>query len=69
MENHVCTQAETIGELKEGISGLKAWQERQNGSLGRMADEMRAMKSWIMALLGTGLVSLAMLVVTLAIKK
>ena len=38
--NHECTQAKTIGELKEAVRGLTEWQKRQNGALQRLEDKI-----------------------------
>lgn len=64
-----CMQAESIGELKEGVKGLKEWQQRQNGSLVRLSDDVKSMKNWVMGLMGTCLISMVLLIANLVVKR
>lgn len=61
-------ESERVSALEAKVENLEGWQKNQNGALLRMADQVDALKSWLIGLLGTGLLSIILLVANLLIK-
>ena len=66
--HEICQNAELLGRMSADIDNLKEWQNRQNGSLKELADEIKNMKNWIMGLLGTALLNAILLIANLMFK-
>ncbi|NPV80788.1 MAG: hypothetical protein HPY52_11010 [Firmicutes bacterium] len=54
-----------VAAVEARVTNLEGWQKSQNGHLRSLDKKVDSIKNWIMGLLGTAIVSLALLIVNL----
>lgn len=64
-----CESCERMAKVEAEVVNLNGWQESQNGSIHRVDEKVDKLQMWMMGMLGTSIVSLALLVVNLLSKK